>query len=138
MGLIWSVAPPPASCPAAAPLRSTRPTGQGFAPMASRDSASCSSSNLSLVRTQEPDDTINDDRQEFKCDKFPITIDSKILFKLCQEAVSSLNIQQQFYPSRATFSQCFLPTSIIKALFWPRQMYEIHQHQLEQNALSAS
>lgn len=112
-GLIQSTAPPPASCPAAAPPMSAPPMGQGFAPRASRDSKCCFPSNPSLVHTQEPDDTINDDRQGFKCDKFPITTDSKILLKLCQEAVSSLNIQQQFYTSGATFSQCFFPTSIL-------------------------
>lgn len=55
----------------------------------------------------------------------------------CQEAVPSVHIQQLFCTSRTTFSQCFLPAAITRALFWPRQMHETHQHQLEENTLSA-
>lgn len=116
----WHLCLPPVlpQLPGALSLR-----GHGSAPSAGRDSRAAPPGPS--PHTQEPDDTTNEDRQGFKWDKFPTGVESKVLFKLCQEAVSSLDVQQWLYTTDTTFSQCLLPTSIIKAWFWPRQMYEI-------------
>lgn len=82
------LAPPPASCPGSPVL-----WGQGAAPGAGRDRRAATPKAIPGTH-QEPGDSTNEDRQRFKWNKFPKSIDSKVLFKLCQEAISSLDIQQ--------------------------------------------